>query len=867
MKKQDKRQDDEAGKRTLKIVIMILIIIIIILLLLTSCSSLSFGKIGNIFNGSSSYKINNNAGEITKSYNKELKFVKKKGESFLDDVYKIEFTTDKIKTKEYKCTTSDAKIATCVVKGNYVKVYPKKSGKVTISVIAIENGIKYIGTHKLTIKAPNRSITLNSSNGTINLSQGKTINVYYDLNNLSGDIKVTSSNSKVATATAENGVLTITGHKNGKATITLTIKYKGKKYTVNYNVNVTSNGSSKPNDNKNSSNNKPNKDKDTSGGNGNSGGNNKPNKPDKPDKPSNPDDKKSDVNTLSSLSVNGFTLSPKFKPSTNIYDVTVKYDTESIKLSTSKTDNKSTVKYKIGNKTITDINNIKLESGVNTLEIIVTSESGKTNTYKVNIKKPVRKIVLNKDKTKIYIEDITTDIIYSIYDDDKITNDYDKNDISVSMPSNYKGNISISNKKISLTPSIDDIGKTFELSVKYLDKTDKINITVDTKNSYYINTNTDVYNFVYQNGTNQQSVIINTNIFNKDVSYEDIPGGIKLYNSKGYINITSSDLSVLKIKYNSDDNKDATSSVSILTDILSSGTANINISGEAYGKSLTPITVKVNIVEKYNIVIDALDGFYDSFTTKYELLLENGAKVNLADYVAYKVDKSGNCLYYELESYNTKSDGTGTRYELNDSITVSQDLTLYAIYKSTSKKIELEENSKMYLTEVDIFHNEEYYKKYNKDKVIYPGAHGSHTMYIKNNTDGNIKITNMNIEENTTCINNSGCINMGYIVKHTKFKDNNWNYWYGGNNSYKILNKDSNATKDYANGNNAITMPSTSNPIELVPGEEVTIALLWRWEEVDDNLDTEIGKIKQTQKYKITVSLDYTKTSQSCSTP
>jgi len=42
-------------------------------------------------------------------------------------------------------------------------------------------------------------------------------------------------------------------------------------------------------------------------------------------------------------------------------------------------------------------------------------------------------------------------------------------------------------------------------------------------------------------------------------------------------NITSSDLSVLKIKYNSDDNKDATNSVSIITDIINSGTANIAV--------------------------------------------------------------------------------------------------------------------------------------------------------------------------------------------------------------------------------------------------------------------------------------------------
>ena len=136
MPKSDKRQNNNKDENsTLKKVIMIIIIIIIILLLITSCSSIFFGKVGNFFDGTSDYDIEDGNNTLEKIYNKELKFIKSDGETLLDETYKIEFITSNLDTDDYKCSTSDAKIATCVVKDNYIIVYPKREGKVTITEI------------------------------------------------------------------------------------------------------------------------------------------------------------------------------------------------------------------------------------------------------------------------------------------------------------------------------------------------------------------------------------------------------------------------------------------------------------------------------------------------------------------------------------------------------------------------------------------------------------------------------------------------------------------------------------------------------------------------------------------------------------
>lgn len=83
---------------------------------------------------------------------------------------------------------------------------------------------------------------------------------------------------------------------------------------------------------------------------------------------------KSKNNKLSSLSVEGYEISPKFDASINEYTVTVPSTVEKINISAKKADGYAKLDG-IGEKTV--------EEGTNTFEIVVTSETGVANTYKL----------------------------------------------------------------------------------------------------------------------------------------------------------------------------------------------------------------------------------------------------------------------------------------------------------------------------------------------------------------------------------------------------------------------------------------------------------------------------------------------------
>ena len=83
---------------------------------------------------------------------------------------------------------------------------------------------------------------------------------------------------------------------------------------------------------------------------------------------------KSKNNKLSSLSVEGYEISPKFDASINEYTVTVPSTVEKININAKKADGYAKLDG-IGEKTV--------EEGTNTFEIVVTSETGVANTYKL----------------------------------------------------------------------------------------------------------------------------------------------------------------------------------------------------------------------------------------------------------------------------------------------------------------------------------------------------------------------------------------------------------------------------------------------------------------------------------------------------
>lgn len=95
---------------------------------------------------------------------------------------------------------------------------------------------------------------------------------------------------------------------------------------------------------------------------------------------------KSSNNNLKSLSVEGYDISPSFSKNTKEYSVSVPSTVESINIHASKESSYATIKG-AGEK--------NLSEGINNFEIVVTSETGVSNTYKL--------IVNVEDKTPINV--------------------------------------------------------------------------------------------------------------------------------------------------------------------------------------------------------------------------------------------------------------------------------------------------------------------------------------------------------------------------------------------------------------------------------------------------------------------------------
>ena len=201
--------------------------------MITSCTSLFWGKIGNPFNNSTELEIDDDK-HLKESRNDELQFIAPIGETYIGSIYRIEFTLDKIDAKEFTCTTSDADIAVCIVKGNYVEVYAIKEGNVTISIITETNNKKYIGTHELTIKDESKPVSegvvFTRTKNTIYLNENNTLKIPYKLINIAGDLSVTSSDSSIATVELINNEVIVKAFKEGNVKITLTVTKDGKEY-------------------------------------------------------------------------------------------------------------------------------------------------------------------------------------------------------------------------------------------------------------------------------------------------------------------------------------------------------------------------------------------------------------------------------------------------------------------------------------------------------------------------------------------------------------------------------------------------------------------------------------------------------------
>ena len=579
-------------------------------------------------------------------------------------------------------------------------------------------------------------------------------------------------------------------------------------------------------------------------------------------------EKESSSNYLKDLYIEGYTISPAFNKNTSFYSLTVPYNEEEVSLKYVLENNNSKIKVALNNNKVSDLSNIKLNSGNNKLEVTVTDEEGNKRIYVIDIYKPTRTIKFYDYSHVIYIESSPYNVNYKILEDGVVVNDYNLSDINVSI-SNFNGTYELNKDYISIIPSNSDINKNFDLKVSYN------NITVTTQlsikmNNYYINSPALNYDISYVNNTGKKNIIINNNILTGTITKKNITNGFRLMSDNGaYIDVITGN-NLISVSY--DESNSSNNSIVLKVNALSAGTSSLSIKGSIFDKVINDYLINFNIISKYNIVIDANGGFFDSVTDKYIYLVEETDEIDLSELKALKVDDEENCLFFKLDSFNTKADGTGTKYSKTDILTnFNKDITLYAIYTSTSSFELLASNERLYLTEVELFHNEEYYEKYNVDKIIYPGAEGSHVMSLTNNGIGKIKITGINLEEDTLCISDGKCLNIGYIIKSALNPSDPYTYYYGSSNEYKVLNKDTRTTHTFG----SLTGYHTENNVNITPnieievGETKEISLLWKWVHIDDELDTKIGSNLSTigDTYSLTVSIDFERESNTCTLP
>ena len=108
----------------------------------------------------------------------------------------------------------------------------------------------------------------------------------------------------------------------------------------------------------------------------------------------NVDNNKSNDNTLKSLSIDSYELSPKFDKNTTEYNVEVPSGVEKISIDAEKNDTKAKV---------TGIGDINVKEGLNKIEVMVTAENGDTKTYIINVTVEEKDPIIVKVGGKNYI--------------------------------------------------------------------------------------------------------------------------------------------------------------------------------------------------------------------------------------------------------------------------------------------------------------------------------------------------------------------------------------------------------------------------------------------------------------------------------
>lgn len=743
-------------------------------------------------------------------------------------------------------TSSDESIAKVEVCDGYLKITAFKKGKVTITVSITYNDTTYTTLYNLNVINSGTSSKYKDSNNylkSLKTSVG-TLSPNFDPNRNLYTVKVGPDIDKItikATASSKKATITYNGKKvsslkdlklnYGDNTVVITVTAEDGS-TRDYIVII-----------------------------------NRENKA---------ENKKDNNNLLASLNVSAGNLSPKFDPNNNYYNVEVDSNTNKITIDAIPSSKKATVTYTHNGKKVDSLKDIKLDYGDNTIVITVTAEDGSQKDYIIHVNRKssyTLKFENSSYDLELYADDTSHILLYKVYKNGVETTDYDLDKIKAQISEKFNDAVEIIKAEkgvIVLKPSSSKIAdmkdKKTELTLEY--EGNQTSSTINFKlHDYYLLANSDKYDMTVttdESGkiTGETDLILRTDLFGNDIEVTTSDNNKEITicskNKNACVTVsTDSDL-IEKIEYTGEYNTPSSLPIKIVAN--GDGEAKIHISGSAYQKEFSSFDVSLNITRRYLVSINANGGQFNIGTTEYTARISKNESLDLSTYdEPYKIDSTDECKYHKFIGYSKTQNGS-IIYNRTDKKIISnldEDIVLYAIYEDKSIPITDDLiNKTLWLTDVPLFHNEEYYKIYNEDKVIYPGASGYYIMNFKNESSNTVTIKGMTLKEETICIDNKGCLNMGYIIQYRPLDENNAKYYYGGENQYKILNKDVSPTSENYEGKTI----DFDQKITVKSQEEVAISLFWKWVEIDsesDKLDTMIGNQAAKSKFDETINDKY----------
>lgn len=602
-----------------------------------------------------------------------------------------------------------------------------------------------------------------------------------------------------------------------------------------------------------------------------------------------------DNNFLDSLKVKDdlYLLNPTFNKGTNNYEVQVAYNESKITLEATKNKDAASIEFKYKKAdgtetTIKSLNDLELADGVNTVTIVVTSKNGVANTYTVKITKPVRTIEFLENNYECNIEKGTCTIKYKVKDDGHEVTNYELNAIEVGgLPNGVTAAqlttlgeivLNIDSTKVSVGTSAN-----ITLGIKnYKDNLASTTVTF-TSSKHYITSDSYEYDMSYDatSKDNSQKIILRTDVLIGDLKVTESADGKNLTMCTGNNCVVLTATGPIKISYSSETSGPTNLAIKIEATgaTQNDNPATISAKGSmAFGKELTfpdgIDVIKINVTEKFIVKLNANGGVFNATTDEYEFKISAKEEIDLTKYdIPYKVSADDKCQSFKFAGYSENKDASAdgpfdyTYLEPNNIIKTDRDITLYAIYKDTATPIDPEEKV-LGVVDIPLFHNKEYFEKYNESKVIYPGAEGEYTMEINNKSKDTIVLTGMTLrEDKTVCIKNNdgsymGCLNMGYIIN-----DNLGQFHMGASGKYDILNSYNGSFQSWPDSDKTVKVNFAEDKKITLKPESIDrdaswteITLHWKWVDYEDGhtdiLDTKIGNIAAELSNKPAIKLE-----------